>query len=98
MFLEEIRDYDNAIEMYTKTSQLYEMEKLYQEGNKYNLKICELLIKQEKFSELERCAKIYEKVGKKSLQTHLVKSLAANYFYLSILCYIANDDKIGAKK
>lgn len=42
--------------------------------------------------------KAYEKIGNKYLQTPLIKSQAKDFFFKSILCYLANTDITGAKK
>ena len=42
--------------------------------------------------------KAYEKIGNKYLQTPLIKSQAKDFFFISILCYLANQDIPGAKK
>lgn len=47
---------------------------------------------------LAAAIKAYEKVGNKYLQTPLIKSQAKDFFFKSILCYLANSDMPGAMK
>ena len=63
-----------------------------------NLKACELRIMGKQFEELPKIIKVYEKIAKKYLATPILKSSAKDLYFLSCLCYMANEDPIGAKK
>ena len=63
-----------------------------------NLKANELKILCKQYSELPKIIKNYEKIAKKYLATPILKSSAKDLLFLSCLCYMANEDPIGAKK
>jgi len=62
------------------------------------LKSIELSLLSKKFDRLPHCIKTYEKIAKKYLSQPLLKSNAANLYFLACLCFLANEDVIGAKK
>ena len=97
-FLEEGYDYETAIGFYTKASQLYEMDNQVTQGQQMNLKGNELKILCKQYQELPKIIKNYEKIAKKYLATPILKSSAKDLLFLSCLCYMANEDPIGAKK
>lgn len=62
------------------------------------LKQIELTILIKQWEKLPECIKAYEKIAKKYLAQPLLKSNAQNLFFNSCLCFLANDDVVGAKK
>ena len=62
------------------------------------LKGCELTLMAKQFGDLPKIIKTYEKIAKKYLAQGILKSHAKDLFFLACLCYMANDDYIGAKK
>ena len=47
---------------------------------------------------LPKAIKNYDKVGKKYLSMPLIKTSAKDQFFKAVLCHLANDDMIGAKR
>mmetsp|Transcript_17483 Transcript_17483/g.29432 ORF Transcript_17483/g.29432 Transcript_17483/m.29432 type:complete len:87 (+) Transcript_17483:469-729(+) len=62
------------------------------------LKSCELKLMSKQFELIPQCIKTYEKVAKKYLAQPILKSSAKDLFFMSCLCFLANEDVIGAKK
>jgi len=62
------------------------------------LKSCELKILSKQYQELPEIIKKYEKIANKYLKQPILKSNAKELFFLSCLCFMANNDMIGAKK
>jgi len=62
------------------------------------LKSCELKILSKQYEELPEIIKKYEKIANKYLKQPILKSNAKDLFFMSCLCFMANDDMIGAKK
>ena len=62
------------------------------------LKSTELNLVSKNFETLPKAIKTYEKIAKKYLSQPLLKSSASNLYFLSCLCFMANEDVIGAKK
>lgn len=61
------------------------------------MKSCELKLQAGQWKELPNCIKTYEKIGKKFLSTPILKTSAKDLFFISNLCFMANEDVIGAK-
>ena len=61
------------------------------------LKTCELKLMAKQWNEIPFCIKTYEKIASKYLATPLLKSSAKDNFFMSNICFIANNDVIGAK-
>ena len=62
------------------------------------LKSCELKILSKQYEEFPVIIKKYEKIANKYLKQPILKSNAKDLFFMSCLCYMANEDMIGAKK
>ena len=62
------------------------------------IKSCELELMSKNFDKLPKCIKTYEKIAKKYLAQPMLKSNASKLYFLSCLCFMANEDIIGAKK
>lgn len=62
------------------------------------LKACELQVMAKQYDKLPACIKSYETIAKKYLKQPILKSSAKDLFFLAALCFLANDDVIGAKK
>ena len=63
-----------------------------------HLKTCELNLVVKNYDKLPYCIKTYEKIAKKYLAQSILKSSAKDLFFLACLCFMANEDVIGAKK
>jgi alpha-soluble NSF attachment protein len=61
-------------------------------------KASDLRILTRNFGLLSESIKQYDKIGCKYLTVNLIRSSAKDLFYKAILCYLANDDGVGAKR
>lgn len=59
---------------------------------------CQILMKHFDEASIADLIKAYEKIGNKYLQTPLIKSQAKDFFFKSIVCYLAIKDMPGAQK
>lgn len=96
--LEEEYDYENAAEMYQKASKLYEMDNQATNSQSMLLKQVELELLTKQYTKLPKIIKTYESIANKYLRQPLLKSNASKLFFISSLCFMVNDDLIGAKK
>ena len=62
------------------------------------IKSCELKILSKQFDKLPSCIRTFEKIAKKYLSQPILKSSAKDLLFLACLCFLANEDVIGAKK
>jgi len=96
--MEEDHDYEEAIKFHEKAAELYQMEETSTYANQALVKASDLYIMTRDYRNLIKAIKNYEKVGKKYLTVPLIKSNAKDLFFKAALCYLANDDMVGAKK
>lgn len=88
-----------ACKLFEQAANHYEMDNQMTQANRAwekwaDLKV--LLIGEEK-PDFAKLIKTYEKVGMKQLSQALAKSLAKDYFFKAVLCYLANQDLVGCK-
>ena len=62
------------------------------------LKAIELQLQGKKFEKLPQAIKVYEKIAKKYLAQPMLKSNATGLYFMASLCFLANEDHVGAKK
>lgn len=79
-------------------------------ANQALVKASDLIVLSRDFKQMNKVIKVrhpkkltilfqnYDKVGKKYLSIALIKSNAKDLFFKALLCYLANEDSIGAKK
>ena len=63
-----------------------------------DIKSLELRILSKQFDKLPLCIKTYEKIAKRYLNTPILKTSAKDLLFMSLLCHLAYDDVVGAKK
>ena len=95
--LENDYNYELAIEFYQEAALLYETDNQIMYMIQMQAKKCDLTILIGNFKEFANIIKTYEKIAKRVLSDNLVKSQAKDYFFKSGLCFLANDDLLGAK-
>lgn len=96
--LEEEYDFEEAVLAYEKAGELYQMEEQTTQANTMIIKASDLRILTRNFSLLSASIKQYDRVGKKYLTISLIRSSAKDLFFKAVLCYLANDDLVGAKR
>jgi alpha-soluble NSF attachment protein len=87
-----------AIEAYEQASELFEMEDSKSAASTCQAKVAELCSAALEPPDLIRAAQIYDGLGRKCLESNLLKFNAKGYFLQSILCHLANGDAIGAEQ
>ena len=96
-FLEGQYEYEQALKLYETAGKLFATDSQTTKGHQMTLKACELRLVSKQWDTLEKCIKTYEQVGNKYLATPILKSSAKDNFFIACLCYMANEDIIGAK-
>lgn len=96
--LEEDNYYEEALQFYERAAELYFTDETPTQGNQLLIKASDLIVLTRNYSQLPQAIKNYEKVGKKFLNTPLIKTNAKELFFKSALCFMANDDMVGAKR
>jgi hypothetical protein len=81
-----------------KAADLYFTDETPTQGNQLLIKASDLIVLTRDYTKLPQAIKNYEKVGKKFLNTPLIKTSAKELFFKSALCFMANDDMVGAKR
>lgn len=85
-----------AIEFYEQAAELFEMEDGKSQASQCQAKVAELCSAALDPPDLIRAAHIYDELGRKCLESNLLKFNAKGYFLQAILCHLANSDAIGA--
>lgn len=85
-----------AIEAYEQAGELFEMEDSKSQASQCQVKVAELCSAALEPPDLIRAAKIYDDLGRKCLDSNLLKFNAKGYFLQAIFCHLANSDSIGA--
>jgi len=88
-------DYENAIENYQTAAEYYEGENSTSAANSCLLKVAQYSAQLEKY---DRAIEIYEEVARKSLDNSLMKWSVKDYFFRAVLCYLASNDVVSAKR
>lgn len=87
-----------AIESYEQASELFGMEDAKSQSSQCLAKVAELCSGALDPPDLLRAAKIYDDLGRRCLDSNLLKFNAKGYFLQSTLCHLANNDAIGASQ
>lgn len=87
-----------AIESYEQASELFGMEDAKSQSSQCLAKVAELCSGALDPPDLMRASKIYDDLGKRCLDSNLLKFNAKGYFLQSTLCQLANGDPIGASQ
>lgn len=87
-----------AIESYEQAAELFEMEDGKSTASQCQAKVAELCSAALDPPDLLRAAQIYDELGRKCLDSNLLKFNAKGYFLQAILCHLANSDAIGAQQ
>lgn len=74
------------------------MEEQTTNANSALVKACDISILTRDYKTLPKSIKNYEKVANKYLTIPLIKTNAKDLFFKAALCFLANDDVIGAKR
>lgn len=88
----------NAIENYEQAAELFELEDSKSAASTCQAKVAELCSAALEPPDLIRAAGIYDQLGRKCLESNLLKFNAKGYFLQSILCHLGNGDAIGAEQ
>lgn len=87
-----------AIESYEQASQLFEMEESKSQAAQCKAKVAELCSAALDPPDLLRAAQIYDELGRRCLDSNLLKYNAKGYFLQGILCHLAHSDSIAAQQ
>ena len=87
-----------AIEMYEQASELFGMEDAKSQSSQCLAKVAELCSGALDPPDLMRAGQIYDDLGRRCLDSNLLKFNAKGYFLQAILCSLANNDAIGAEQ
>jgi alpha-soluble NSF attachment protein len=87
-----------AIETYEQAAELFEMEDGKSQASQCQAKVAELCSAAMDPPDLIRAAKIYDELGRKCLDSNLLKFNAKGYFLQAVLCHLANSDAIAAQQ
>lgn len=87
-----------AIESYEQASELFGMEDAKSQSSQCLAKVAELCSGALEPPDLMRACQIYDDLGKRCLDSNLLKFNAKGYFLQSTLCHLANGDSVGASQ
>lgn len=87
-----------AIESYEQAAELFEMEDSKSQASTCQAKVAELCSAALEPPDLTRAAGLYDQLGRKCLDSNLLKFNAKGYFLQSIFCHLANNDTVGAEQ
>ena len=87
-----------AIESFEQAAELFGMEDSKSQASACQAKVAELASAALEPPDLTRAAGIYDQLGRKCLDSNLLKFNAKGYFLQSILCHLANNDGVGAEQ
>ncbi|CAI2376770.1 unnamed protein product [Moneuplotes crassus] len=93
---EQQAEYPQAILEYEKAAQLYEMEDTHSFASQCYVKEADLMV-MVKEADLVKIIQTYEKVINEYLKKDMLKSSSKGLVLKVCLCYLANDDLVGAK-
>jgi len=88
-------DYERAIENYQLAADYFEGENSTSQANTCLLKVAQYSSQLENYV---RAIELFEQVAKSSLDNNLLKWGAKEHLQRAILCYLANEDLVGAQK
>jgi alpha-soluble NSF attachment protein len=87
-----------AIESYEQASELFGMEDAKSQSSQCLAKVAELCSGALDPPDLIRAAQIYDDLGRRCLDSNLLKFNAKGYFLQATLCHLASGDPIGASQ
>lgn len=87
-----------AIEMYEQAAELFTAEDSHSQASQCWAKVAELCSAAIEPPDLLRAAQLYEDLGRKCLDSNLLKFNAKGHFLHAILCHLANGDAIAAQQ
>ena len=87
-----------AIEAYEQAADLFAAEDANSQASQCLAKVAELCSVALEPPDLLRAAQIYDELGRKCLDSNLLKFNAKGYFLQTILCHLANNDSIAAQQ
>ncbi|GKY94747.1 hypothetical protein MPSEU_000440100 [Mayamaea pseudoterrestris] len=87
-----------AIELYERAAELFEMDQGNSQSSQCQAKVAELCSAALDPPDLTRAAQIYDALGRKCLDSNLLKFNAKVYFLQAVLCHLGNSDAIGANQ
>lgn len=85
-----------AIEAYEQASELFGMEDAKSQSSACLAKVAELCSGALDPPDLVRAAQIYDDLGRRCLDSNLLKFNAKGYFLQATLCHLGNGDVVGA--
>jgi alpha-soluble NSF attachment protein len=85
-----------AIEAYEQASELFGMEDAKSQASQCMAKVAELCSGALDPPDLLRAAQIYDELGRRCLDSNLLKFNAKSYFLQSVLCHLASNDAVAA--
>lgn len=89
-------EYEQAVIEYEKAAQLYEMEDGVSFANQWYVKAADLMVMLKEVN-FEKAIQTYNKVINEYMKKDILKSSAKSLVMKEWLCYMANDDLVGAK-
>lgn len=87
-----------AIEMYEQSAELFTAEDSHSQASQCWAKVAELCSAAIDPPDLLRAAQLFEDLGRKCLDSNLLKFNAKGHFLHAILCHLANGDAIAAQQ
>jgi len=87
-----------AIEHYEQAAELFGMEEAKSQSSQCLAKVAELCSAALDPPDLQRACQIYEDLGRRCLESNLLKFNAKGYFLQSVFCHLALGDAIGASQ
>lgn len=87
-----------AIETYEQAADLFSAEDANSQASQCRAKVAELCSAALDPPDLLRAATLYDDLGRKCLDSNLLKFNAKGYFLQAILCHLANNDAIAAQQ
>jgi alpha-soluble NSF attachment protein len=87
-----------AIELYERAAELFSMDQGNSQASQCQAKVAELCSAALDPPDLIRAAQLYDELGRKCLDSNLLKFNAKGYFLQAILCHLGNNDAIGASQ
>jgi alpha-soluble NSF attachment protein len=87
-----------AIETYEQAAELFSAEDANSQASQCRAKVAELCSAALDPPDLLRAATLYDDLGRKCLDSNLLKFNAKGYFLQAILCHLANGDSIAAQQ
>lgn len=98
LYEQEDNEVTGAIELYEQAAELFALEESKSAMSTCKSKVAELCSAGLDPPELLKAYKLYDELGKNSLESNLLKFHAKGFFLQAILCQLANSDAVGAEQ